>query len=154
MPGYKGHLVGGTAAFAIALYAVHSAGIVFTQVQAAQWLISALAGCLFPDIDVKSKGQNLFYKIMLVILLGMIFYGYHRPFMIVSVAAMVPMIVRHRGIFHKLWFIILLPTFFALFLAASYSKYEAIIFSNTIFFVLGAVSHLWLDLGLKRMLRF
>lgn len=154
MPGYKGHLVGGTAAFAIALYAVHSAGIIFTQVQAAQWFISALAGCLFPDIDVKSKGQNIFYKAMLCMLLLMLFYGYHRPFVMVSVAAMVPMIVRHRGIFHRLWFIIGMPTFLALFLAASYPLYQFTITYNTLFFIIGAISHLWLDLGFKRMFRF
>lgn len=154
MPGYKGHLVGGTVAFAAALYAVHSAGVIFTDMQGVQWFASALAGCLFPDVDVKSKGQNLFYKGMLCLLLMMLFYGYHRPFMMVSVAAMVPMIVRHRGIFHRIWFIIGMPLILALFLAASYPAYESTIMYNTSFFIVGAISHLWLDLGFKRMLRF
>lgn len=152
MPGYKGHLVGGTLTFALALYAMDGAGVHFTHVQAVQWFISALAGCLFPDVDVKSKGQNIFYKGMLVALLCMLFYGYHRPFMMVSVAAMVPMIVRHRGIFHRLWFVIGMPTLGALFLATYYPAYESTIYFNTLFFVMGAISHLWLDLGFKKMI--
>lgn len=154
MPGYKGHLVGGTVAFGIALYAIHNTGHVFTHAQAVQWFASALAGCLFPDIDVKSKGQNLFYKAMLVLLLFMLFYGYRRPVVIVSLAAMVPMVVRHRGIFHRLWFLIGMPTSLALFLAASYPVYSSTIYYNTFFFILGAISHLWLDVGFKRMFRF
>lgn len=154
MPGYKGHLAGGTITFALALYAVSNAGILFTHAQAVQWFASALAGCLFPDIDVKSKGQNLFYKGMLCLLLLMIFYGYHRPFMLVSVAAMVPMIVRHRGLFHRLWFLIGMPALLAFFLAASYPAYGFTIYCNTFFFIIGAISHLWLDVGFKRMFRF
>lgn len=152
MPGYKGHLVGGICTFALILYSIDTAGIAFTQFQAAQWFISAIIGCLFPDVDVKSKGQNIFYKSMLCALLFMLFYGYHRPFMLVSIAAMVPMVVRHRGLFHRLWFIVSMPMILALYLASSYPIHAPAIYFNALFFTLGAISHLWLDLGFKRMI--
>jgi len=151
MPGYKGHLVGGAVTFGVALYAMQSAGVVFTHVQAAQWFISALAGCLFPDVDVKSKGQNILYKLLLVLLIVLLAYGYHRPFMVVSIAAMVPMIVRHRGLFHRLWFVIGFPAVLSILLVSYYPAYESTIYYNALFFVLGAISHLWLDLGIKKM---
>jgi hypothetical protein len=154
MPGYKGHLIGGAVAFAVALCVVHSAGVYFNETQGLQWFASTLAGSLFPDIDVKSKGQNIFYKIILCLLLFMLFYDYHRPFITISVAAMVPMIVRHRGIFHRLWFVISFPVVLALFLVTFYPLYQSTIMYNSLFFMIGAISHLWLDLGFKRMIRF
>jgi membrane-bound metal-dependent hydrolase YbcI (DUF457 family) len=70
------------------------------------------------------------------------------------VAAMVPMIVRHRGIFHRLWFVISFPVVLALFLVTFYPLYQSTIMYNSLFFMIGAISHLWLDLGFKRMIRF
>src|SRR5438309_2217826 len=62
MPGYKGHLVGGTVAFGLLFFAL--VGVVVRQPSmliAGEWLLFALAGSLFPDIDIKSKGQKYFY---------------------------------------------------------------------------------------------
>ena len=146
--------MGGAVIFGGLLYAMHKLAIPYTQADVIPWAISMLAGCLFPDIDVKSKGQNVFYTLLLLILLALLWYGYERTFVALSVASVIPMIVRHRGIFHKLWFIVGAPLFMALFLTALYPWYNALIISNTLFFIAGAISHLWLDLGLKRMLRF
>jgi hypothetical protein len=151
MPGYKGHLVGGAVTFGLMVYAINSAGHSVTLAQALPWAGSTLAGCLFPDIDVKSKGQNFFYKVLIVVLIALLVGGYQRSFVAVSVASLVPMVVRHRGLFHRLWFIVGFPFFLALVLGSYYPMYQPGIYSNTFFFVVGAISHLWLDLGFKRM---
>src|SRR5438445_6777467 len=65
MPGYKGHLVGGTVAFGLLFFAL--VGVVVRQPSmliAGEWLLFALAGSLFPDIDIKSKGQKYFYYVI------------------------------------------------------------------------------------------
>src|SRR5579863_1742939 len=110
MPGYKGHLAGGMVVFAGSYYVLHALGIQTDAMQAAQMLGCTLAGSLFPDMDVKSKGQNFFYKLVLVALLIFFFKGYTRPFIALSFAAVVPMLVRHRGLFHAWWFVICFPS--------------------------------------------
>lgn len=154
MPGYKGHLAGGVVTFGAILYAMRMLDISYDQAQITSWCISCLAGCLFPDIDVKSKGQNVFYTIMLFLLLALLWCGYQRMFIALSIASVIPMIVRHRGIFHKLWFIVSAPLLAAFSVAALYPCYNSMIISNALFFIAGAISHLWLDVGLRRMLRF
>jgi len=65
MPGYKGHLVGGTVAYGLLFFGL--VGVVVKQpsmLTAGEWLLFALAGSLFPDIDIKSKGQKYFYYVI------------------------------------------------------------------------------------------
>lgn len=152
MPGYKGHLVGGCAAFGFGLFLLHSSYNP-THLNALEWFLCALAGALFPDIDVKSKGQNLFYKGMLIMLLVLFAKGLVHIALMIGILALIPMVVRHRGLFHRLWFIIMAPYAIALCLTVYYPAYSRILLVDTSFFVLGAISHLWLDLGLRRMVR-
>ena len=152
MPGYKGHLVGGVAAFGFGLYALQSSYNP-THLTMAEWFLCALAGALFPDIDVKSKGQNLFYKAMLIVLAVLFMQGYVHIALMIGILSLIPMVVRHRGLFHKLWFVVAMPYAVALCIGVYYPAYSRILLLDTTFFVVGAVSHLWLDMGFRRMLR-
>lgn len=152
MPGYKGHLVGGALTYGAALYLM--VGALPPHGVMAEWLICTLAGALFPDIDVKSKGQKLFYWVVLAVLLLVLYKGRHEFFILISILATVPMLVKHRGLFHKLWFVIAFPLGVATALGFYFPAYSAALMIDVLFFIAGAVSHLWLDLGLKRMLRF
>ena len=151
MPGYKGHLVGGTVAFGVTYILVRS--WCPSLLTAGQWLGCALAGSLFPDIDIKSKGQKYFYWVILLAVITIIMQRRFEWLAIVSVLSVVPMLVRHRGIFHRLWFVIALPM--ALWFGTSF--YFPVVakqlFFQTLFFIAGAISHLWLDLGFRRMVR-
>jgi len=151
MPGYRAHLVGGMAVYGITLYMLRSyCGSAFV---AAEWMLFALAGSLFPDIDTKSKGQKFLYQILLVIL---IILAIQRKFVlmaILSVTAMVPIIARHRGIFHRWWFVIGLPLVVALIIAISAPHYTKIILFDVIFFIVGGVSHLVMDFTVSRLKR-
>lgn len=153
MPGYRGHLVGGLVTFSILLVVV-SRVCQPTVIAMAEWLGLCLAGCLFPDVDTKSKGQKYFYW---SVFFALIFLAYKKCFdmlILVSLVSIIPMLVNHRGLFHRIWFLIGMP--FALWYVLSFQcpAYSMHLLFDTIFFVAGALSHLWLDVGLRRMLRW
>lgn len=151
MPGYKGHLVGGTVAFGITLFLLRSyCSSMFT---AGRWLGCALAGSLFPDIDVKSKGQKYFYWVILLAVIVIIMQRRFEWLAMVSVLSVTPMLVKHRGIFHRLWFVIALPITFWLGTHFYSPVFAQGVFFDVLFFIAGAISHLWLDVGPRRMLR-
>ncbi len=56
MANYRGHIKGGFVAFAlIILFALpHYHPSALTMLE---WLLFTIAGSLFPDVDIKSKGQ-------------------------------------------------------------------------------------------------
>jgi uncharacterized membrane protein YpjA len=70
-----------------------------------------------------------------------------------SAISVVPMLVKHRGLFHRLWFVTLMPFGVWALITTYIPNYTHAAFYYTLFFVLGAISHLWLDLGIKQMLR-
>ncbi len=66
MSGYRGHLVGGLVTFvALRNFLIPLTG--HTIPQEFVCLILTLLGALFPDVDIKSKGQQVFYSLALVI---------------------------------------------------------------------------------------
>jgi membrane-bound metal-dependent hydrolase YbcI (DUF457 family) len=154
MPGYKGHLVGGIIAFGLLFVGLMS---IFMSQQPShlmmgEWLLCTLAGALFPDIDVKSKGQKYFYYVVLV---GIVVLAYQQQFQMLtcfSVVMITPMLVRHRGIFHSPRFVIALPLLVWVVIATLLPQKASHFFVDTLFFIGGALSHLWLDFGTRQFL--
>ena len=156
MPGYKGHLMGGAAAFGATYAAVSIAQLMpcGDPYLIASCFATAMAGSLFPDIDVKSKGQNLFYWIILGLF---VYFFYNKQYVTLSyiaIAATLPLLVKHRGIFHNMWFLIAALAGLCYTLVCCIPQHDQKIILHMIFFVGGAISHLWLDFGFARMLRF
>lgn len=152
MPGYKAHLTGGLFVYAVILFCVHE--ILHPPIfLAAEWLLFILAGSLFPDVDVKSKGQHLLYSGIFVLFAALLVYGCHETVAILALLSLIPMLVKHRGLFHNIWFVILFPLAVAWAAAICFPNYAHAIFFDALFFIAGALSHLWLDLGLRRMFR-
>ena len=148
MAGYKGHLAGGAVAFAFALVFVTNR-FSPTLATTAEWLFFSLAGSLFPDIDIKSKGQKYFYWFILLLLLSLSFRKRYDLFMGVSIISVFPMLVNHRGIFHRPWFVIGAPLLLWYLISLQFPGMRTIILLDTLFFIAGAVSHLWLDMGFR-----
>ena len=153
MPNYKQHLFAGVVVYLVGLYLVFvclRAPSFFTGLE---WLICTLAGSLFPDIDVKSKGQNYFYLSIFCLISFLLLI--HKPYLAagVSLAAFMPLLVVHRGIFHNIWFIMSLLLVavcaWCYYMPACQNRFCF----DALFFLAGVVSHLYLDLGLRRMLR-
>jgi|SRR5579862_2374873 hypothetical protein len=154
MPGYKGHLVGGIIAFVLLFVGLMS--IIIAQqpsyLMIGEWLLCALAGALFPDIDVKSKGQKYFYYVALVCLMVLAYQQRFHMLTCFSFVMITPMLVRHRGIFHSPRFVIALPLLVWVIIATLLPQRSSQLFVDTMFFIGGALSHLWLDFGTRQFL--
>lgn len=155
MPGYKGHLGGGLIAFGIMLTLLAARHVMLVDhiVPVMSLLLCTMAGALFPDIDTKSKGQKYFYWLIAVLMIYLIYKRLLVHLSVLAVAATTPMLVKHRGLFHNIWFLI------AAFTAIGYSlmlyapRYSEAVILHMLFFLAGVVSHLWLDMGVARMLK-
>lgn len=150
MPNYKGHLTGGLVIGLICVYIISwwlplSIGITL------QLLLCGLFGSLFPDIDTKSQGQLLSYRILAVVLLVLIIQQRTAIALACSAVGIVPLVVHHRGLFHRVWFITTLCAGVVLYAWLYWPVYASIVGLHTFFFFIGALSHIWLDVGLKRM---
>ncbi len=151
MPNYKGHLAGGIFAYLLSLYMIISYKSI-TLATGLEWLLFCLLGSLFPDVDTKSKGQKIFYWVVLLLAAVLLFSERLQGLLLLGALGIFPLLVRHRGIFHQLWFIILIPIAIAWLACGCWPNCSTIIAFDALFFIIGALSHLWLDLGLLRLL--
>lgn len=153
MANYKGHIVGGIAAFALGISLANNL-VCTTPTTVLQWLLLTLAGSLFPDIDTKSKGQYYFYWLVLIALLFLVINNRWAAASFLGIFACSPLIVRHRGIFHRFWFIVGLVCAVSLAIALYTNVVAHALILNAVFFLLGVFSHLVLDVGFSRALRW
>lgn len=151
MPGYKKHLTNGLLTYIIVIF--FAAFYIYSLKFLISGLVSLILGSLFPDIDIKSKGQKVFYIIFLILLMILILADAWQLAAIFSVLTTLPNIVKHRGIFHNIWFNALLVTLFVLILTRAFPTKKSIFIFNGIFFLIGVLSHLISDIGLKNFLR-
>jgi len=153
MPNYKGHLAGGIVVFAMVFSSICMMQKPSLSI-AMEWLIFTLAGALFPDIDIKSKGQKYFYY---AVFLFFIVLAARQQFVTVTCCSFIfitPMLVRHRGIFHHPLFVIAVPIMCWAFLSTIITPYTSRrLLWDTMFFIAGALSHIWLDVGTRHMVR-
>jgi hypothetical protein len=152
MPSYKGHLLGGIVVYGIVLYAI--AAYQPTFLSACEWFICALLGSLFPDIDTKSKGQKLFYQIIVLAALAVWWQQRFTVLAIICITAFLPLLVHHRGLTHRVWFVGVLACvvigYAHLYLSPAAAR---MLTFDMLFFVAGVLSHLCLDLGIRKMWR-
>ena len=151
MPGYKTHLFGGLGAYVIVMCA--ASRLCPSTACGVEWLVFALAGALFPDIDIKSKAQQLFYLLLLAITWTIWSEQRYDLLPAVGVATFLPLLVKHRGLFHRLWFILLAA--YAIWRTGSTIRPDLApaLQYDMLFFAAGAISHLYLDFGFRRMFR-
>ena len=142
MPGYKSHLAAGAVTF-VALFSTISIPISFET--GFELLCCTLFGALFPDIDIQSKGQKIFYLMMMGVL-GMLLLS--QRWVIAAFLGFVlclPLIVSHRSLFHRWWFILSLPVVLFFVLVSVYPFLKNLLVWDMIFFLSGIISHLILD---------
>lgn len=149
MPGYKGHLVGGAGAAALLLLAFPQPPLV-----AAGYTMCALAGSLFPDIDTKSKGQKLFYKLFFCLFVALIALQQFHVAILLSFLLFVPVLARHRGLFHRVWFLCAISLSACIYVSLCATMNGTCASFGILFFLVGALSHVWLDIGLRGIVRW
>lgn len=150
MPGYRAHI-----ACAVLLYGllILCIGVLFkSYVVLGGGLCAIVAGALFPDIDTKSKGQHYLYWLYAATLVALLFLCWYSPqrlwidlIICLAVITIAPMLGRHRGITHAPPFIILLGTGIWIISAGFCPQYTPQLLFYSGCFVLGALSHIWLD---------
>ncbi|MBD3272941.1 hypothetical protein GF385_01145 [Candidatus Dependentiae bacterium] len=151
MPKYKTHLSFGFLTFFIVFFILNFINISNNYIFL--YLGACLLGSLFPDIDTKSMIQKFFYFFLFFVVIWAIFIKNWQIAAFIGLLALIPMIVNHRKLTHRIWFVIIVP-FFIPIIVYHYNKnmlYPA--FFSYVFFVCGAVSHIWLDFGIKRSFR-
>ena len=148
MPNFKGHLCGGLLFYGSAVFLLSLGKISWTQ--QIYWLCATLAGALFPDIDIKSKGQHLFLKIVLFLLILCLFLQAYIPVIMILFFSLMPLIIPHRGLFHDLGFVVVLCALTDLVLIFSCPTKAHTIIITSLFFMLGVTSHLVFDKGFKK----
>lgn len=151
MSNYKGHLAGGLFVYLLSIYFIVNNQYVSLS-SGLEWLLFCLAGSLFPDVDIKSKGQKIFYWIVLILGIILLFNKRGQALLTLGAFAIFPLLVRHRGTTHRLWFVIVVPMSVAWLACAYWPHCSTIIVYDTLFFIVGAISHLWLDFGWRRLL--
>jgi len=118
------------------------------------WFLScALVGSLFPDVDIKSKGQLVFYRMACCGVIVSIYWGHWMALSALSCGMLVPLLVKHRGITHQVWFVLCAPFVVPCITALYAPQHLTTAFFSYLFFVGGAMSHLMLDFGLSGVAR-
>ena len=151
MPNYKGHLIGGLIAY-LSIIAV-CISIRPSLVTSCEWLFFTLAGALFPDIDVKSKGQKYFYYIIFILFFCLMYQGKFQLLSCLSFITITPMLSRHRGVFHSVWLIVLMPIVLWGFISMLFPYLMKPLLINTLFFIVGGLSHILLDCSMSWIVR-
>ena len=150
MPNYRTHLVGGVASFGLLMIVLNP--YCASIMTAFEWLGFALFGSLFPDVDTKSKGQKYFYRILAIIGIFLLLQRRLMNVVALSTIGFIPLMVKHRGMTHSVWFLMLIAaaiTFIAHFHAKGYAP---VLFFDMLFFLAGGISHLVLDFGIRRLI--
>ena len=152
MSNYKGHLAGGLVT-ALALVYIMSWWFEPTIMLATQLIVCALFGSLFPDIDTKSQGQLLSYRFLAVLLMVLVAQQRFQLALFCSAVGILPLVVHHRGLFHRVWFLAAICMSAVLYTSWYVPQYTVLVALHSLFFFMGALSHLWLDFGIKRMMK-
>ncbi len=146
MPGYKGHIVGGLIIGTGAVYISTILGWLHPSITRLTIIFGLiLAGALFPDVDTDSKGQNLFYSILVIVDIYLIMKKEYKDAAILGFLALLPALGHHRGWTHTWWamFLVPIPIVVIIIVVFHYSWHTAIVFYTAA--VIGYLSHLILD---------
>jgi len=156
MPKYKAHLTAGLVTFILTHKAIlYFSPKIYNEYQSNLFLYLSLClfGSLFPDIDTKSKIQKFFYIFTFSITSVLIISKEWFALSITTPIIFLPLLVNHRSIFHKIWFLSLIATS-SLIAMHSYFNYNM---QNTlfllVFFITGCLSHIILDYGIIRFFK-
>ncbi len=154
MANYKGHIAGGallTGVYTIAMifapveqFAEYAALLYDWQAMFAVFVIGMLFA-LFPDVDTNSKGQDLFYWIILPLDILLIYSEQFQAAAYLGVIAILPILTHHRGWTHSKWAMFLIPLPIIL---IPYLVNDNVLAISVVYYgaaVVGYFSHLLLD---------
>ena len=146
MAGYKGHLVGGLFMGGMELFGLEQLRIYQPDLPITATLMGVvLLGALFPDVDTDSKGQRLFYAILIMLDLVLMIKHLYKWAAILGFCGMLPGVGRHRGWTHTWWAMLLVPLPIIILPKIFYHQELAQILPFYLAAVSGYFSHLLID---------
>ena len=89
---------------------------------------------LLPDIDTNSKIQDAFYKVLIVVVLGLLIMGKYLESASISILALIPIASTHRGITHNKSTGIIVAGFIYLFFGLNIALWSLAGFMTHLFF--------------------
>ena len=116
-------------------------------------LTLTLLGALFPDVDIKSKGQKVFYSLAFIIAIIAFLSRAWNSLAWLGMMCFFPLAVVHRGPMHNPYVLIATPWIVARSLQQLFPTIHALSPMYHVFFIAGALSHLVLDFGLIKTLK-
>ncbi len=164
---FRGHLWGGIVAVVPLVFAVQKWCVPTIIPELTFFDVAIMFGCsilggLWPDIDTKSVGQGLFYKIFFVVDIFLIIEKKFIESAILGLLAMTPLLGKHRGWTHRWWTALLIPSSIIIFHSIFSEELQVLkkppFFSGKLLFtslhfylaaVTGYFSHLVLDKKIK-----
>ena len=75
------------------------------------FVVAVLSG-LWPDVDIKSRSQQIFYRIFLIFSIILILRKQYLQSAVLGIFAMLPLLGKHRGWTHSRLTMLLLPAIF------------------------------------------
>ncbi|MCL5436260.1 MAG: metal-dependent hydrolase [Candidatus Dependentiae bacterium] len=114
---------------------------------------SIFLGGLFPDIDTASRGRRLFTILLLALLLWCLLTRAYITALATFAVLLLPLLVRHRTIFHNLLFIGCFTALVASIFFTMHLFYLRTILLMAALFFVGCWGHLVADFGFKGSLK-
>ncbi len=147
MPGYKTHLVGGACAAVglTTLLVTSSCTLSLIPYELPFYLACSLLGSIFPDIDITSKMQRLFYGAACIICIMAIIQQSNHLLSIMTFFVILIPHIKHRTITHHPLFIIVMPHAVLMYMRYHHDISMRVGLLAYLFFVAGALSHIILD---------
>ncbi|MBM3886402.1 hypothetical protein FJ364_00590 [Candidatus Dependentiae bacterium] len=147
MPNYKTHLIGGVMSFLLVMHATtHYMPTLNLSIHHLPYaFVLSLLGSIFPDIDVPSKMQKLFFTLSTGgILLALLIQNYH-VFTLFGVSIIFVSFLTHRTITHKTKFVLLISLLPVLYTSYHLPSHTNDAFALYLYFTLGCLSHILFD---------
>lgn len=155
MPNHRTHLIAGLTSGVILAYVIKQYHEPAMQTIPHLFLCIgfALAGSIFPDIDIDSKMQRIFWPVITIILLLALLTAQFHLFIAFGTMSFFVALVRHRTITHRFWFVIGFPAALAWYLGAQRQALVTVAYVYALFFIVGACSHIVLDRSMSKLKR-
>ena len=150
MANFRGHITAGVGVYLVL--------VVFFRLGTSSlanhlvWFCAACSGSLFPDIDIYSKGQRLFAKLLVLMILFCSMVQATVPALFCVFLGVSSFVLPHRSLFHNFFFVTALCGAVILFCWHTAPGSLGVVLEAASFFMAGVLSHLVLDKGCKKSL--
>lgn len=145
MSGYKSHMYGGIILMIIVIHFFYHSFFNPSLIEILWYIIIAIMFALWPDVDIKSKGQKLFYIIFFITDIYLIITGQFKISAFFGLIIILPILSKHRGWTHSYLAMILIPSPILIYPMLSAGSIDLIGFPYYLAAITGYLSHLILD---------